>query len=210
MPRAIVLGLELRGTPKLGRILALPVGCLVAAALVGGLDVTVLAPSRWLGVATVSVGAFSVYQFARAWWLLGVQRRLADDWLRSATSGVVPPLYVWRARQLCSPRQRRMLGKTLRLIEQVADERFLGVRRPHRLAAVQEHREAVETLAQVLESLEQPVTPAGMLRVVDLVTDGASPLWGSRKDAILGEAISTTLTILTPHATNPTRGIRAA
>jgi hypothetical protein len=49
------------------------------------------------------------------------------------------------------------------------------------------------------------VTPAGMLRVVDLVTDGAGPLWGTTKDAALGDAISVTLAILTPSALGPAR-----
>ena len=71
-----------------------------------------------------------------------------------------------------------MLAKTLRLIEQSAYERPAGWHRPLYLPAVREHHECVETLARALESLEQPVTPAGMLRVVDLVTDGAGPLLG--------------------------------
>ena len=61
-----------------------------------------------------------------------------------------------------------------------------------------------------LESLEEPVTPAGMLRVVDLVTDGAGPLWGTTKDATLGDAISTTLAILRPVGVDSTRGARVA
>ena len=75
--------------------------------------------------------------------------------------------------------------------------------------AVREHRESVRTLARTLEDGE-PVTPAGMLRVVELVTDGASPLWATTAGAPLGEAISTTLTILTPRSAGPTPGARAA
>ena len=35
-----------------------------------------------------------------------------------------------------------------------------------------------------------------MLRVVDLTCDGRSPLWATSEDELLGEAISTTLTVL--------------
>ena len=202
--------MELRGTPGLGRILALPAACLAAAALIGSLAWTVLAPSRLLGVAAVSLGIFGVYELVLAQRLLLRQRRVADDWLRSATGAFVPPSYAWRARQLCSPRHRRMLARTLRSIEQSAYERPAGWHRPLYLPAVRAHHECLETLARALESLEQPVTPAGMLRVVDLVTDGAGPLWGTAKDATLGDAISTTLAILTPGGGDSTRGARAA
>ena len=166
--------------------------------LVGGLAWTVLAPDRLAGVAAVSAGIVGVYELARALPLLSRQRRIADDWLRSATAGFVPPPYAWRAKQLCSPRERRMLARTLRLIVQMAYERPLGGRRPLYLPAVREHRECVEILAEALERLEEPVTPAGMLRVIELVTDGAGPLRGTTKDAALRDAISTTLAILTP------------
>jgi hypothetical protein len=54
----------------------------------------------------------------------------------------------------------------------------------------------VQRLARALDSLELPVTPAGMLHVVDLVTDGASPLWGTTRGPALGDAILTTLALL--------------
>jgi len=103
-----------------------------------------------------------------------------------------------------------MLATTLRLIEQTAFERPLGRRRPLYLPAVREHRESVQILARALERLEEPVTPAGMLRVVDLVTDGAGPLWGTTTDATLADAISTTLAILTPGAVDSPPRARAA
>ncbi len=200
----------MRGTPRLGRILALPVGSLSAAALGAVLAYSVLGLGRWLGIATVSAGIFGVYQLVRAQRLLFRQRRAADDWLRSATTGFIPPRYAWRAAQLSSPRQRRTLARTLRLIEQSAYERPVGRRRPMYLPAVRQHRESVRALARALESLDEPVTPAGMLRVLDLITDGASPLWGTTKDAALGNAISATLAILTPGALDARRGAYAA
>jgi len=189
--------MELRGTPGLGRILALPVACLATAALVGAAAWAVVPPERWLRVAAVSFGILGVYKLVRAQLALRRIRRAADDWLRSATGAFVPPVYAWRAEQLCSPRERRMLARTLRLIERSAYERAVGRYRPLHLPAVREHSESLELLADTLETVAEPVTPAGMLRVVDLVTDGAGPLWGPTKDVPLGDAIATTLAVLT-------------
>jgi hypothetical protein len=188
--------MDLRGTPGLGRLLALPATCL-AVALAGCLALTVAEPHRRLGVATAAAGLFCLYGLVRAQLLLSRRRRAADDWLRSSTGGFVPPALRWRAEQLGSPRQRRMLARTLRSIERSAEERPLGRRRPLSLPAVREHRELVRALARTLDGGE-PVTPAGMLRVIELVTDGASPLWGPARGAPLGDAISATLAILTP------------
>jgi hypothetical protein len=201
---------ELRGIPGLGRALALPVGLLATAALGSGLAWTVLRPDRVLAAAALSAGVFGVYELIRALRHLLRQRRVADDWLRSATGPFVPPPYAWRAEQLTSPRERRTLARTLRLIEQSAYERPVGRLRPLNLSAVRAHRESVEVLAEALECVEEPVTPAGMLRVVDLVTDGAGPLWGTTRDATLGDAIAATLAILGPSASGSTRGTCAA
>jgi hypothetical protein len=128
------------------------------------------------------------------------ERRLADNWLKSATGVFVPDRYQWRARELCSPGQRRQLAHTLRLIHERAFERRTGCVRPFNLLAVREHRRAVLTLASRLEALDEPVTPAGMLRVRSVLTDGASALYGTVKGPELGDAISSILDLLEPAA----------
>ena len=188
----------------------MPVGCVAAAAVVGGLAWAGLAPYCWLLVAAASAAIFGVLQFVRAQRLLSKQRRVADAWLRSATGGFVPPAYSWRAEQLCSPRERRLLARTLRGVGQMAFERPRGRRQPLYLPAVREHRESVDLLAETLERVEEPVTPAGMLRVVDLIVDGAGPLWGTTRDATLRDAISKTIAILATGTADSTRGNRAA
>jgi hypothetical protein len=188
--------MEVRGIPGAGRVLALPLGSLTAAALAGGLAWTVVPPERWLRVAALSVAIFGGYELVRSHRLLSRHRRAADDWLRTATGRLVPPAHAWRAEQLCSPRQRRMLARTLRRIETSAYERPVRRSHPRHLPAVREHRTSIQRLARVLESLEVPVTPAGMLHVVELVTDGTSPLWGTTRGPALGDAIRTTLALL--------------
>lgn len=125
------------------------------------------------------------------------ERRLADDWLSSATGAFVPAKYEWRARDLTSSVQRRRLAHTLRLIHQSSVERPLGRRRPLDLTAARHHRGAVRALTLRLESVE-PVTPAGMLRVRALLTDGASPLYGFTETDALGDEIALILSLLDP------------
>ena len=201
--------MELRGTPKLGRTLAPPVASLLAAAVGGGLAWTVFVSDRWLQIAAVSLGIFGIYELVRAQRLVLRQRREADDWLRSATGAFVPARYLWRAEQLCAPRQRLMLARTLRLIEDTACERPVRMRLPLRLCAVQTHWRSVESLVRALEHVEEPVTPAGMLRVIDLVTSAGGPLWGT-SDAELGDALAATLAILTSRGAESIAASRAA
>jgi hypothetical protein len=65
------------------------------------------------------------------------------------------------------------------------------------LAAARQRQISLEALAKKLERGDEPVTPAGMLRVTELITAGAGPLWGTSEEE-LGEAIETTLTVLAP------------
>ena len=201
--------MDLRGTPGLGRALMLPVGSFAAAALGACLQWTVFASDRWLQAAVLTVGIFGSYELIRVQRLVLRQRAAADDWLRSATGGFVPARYLWRAEQLCAPRQRLTLARTLRLVEDTACERPVGMRFPLRLCAVQTHWRAVESLVRALEHVADPVTPAGMLRVIDLVTSAGGPLWGT-SDAELGDALAATLAILTPRGAESTRAARAA
>jgi hypothetical protein len=196
--------------PRERRILALPVALLAGAALAGGLAWTTLSPSRWLVAAVVSALVFGVYRLVLAVRRVAQRRRAADDWLRTSTGAVVPSAYRWRAAQLCAPRERRTLARTLRQIERAAYERPVGRLAPLYLPAVREHRDRVRALADRLENLEEPVTPAGMLRVADLVQNGGGPLWATRTGPTLGDAIATTLAILTPGAHDPRRRADAA
>jgi hypothetical protein len=128
------------------------------------------------------------------------EKRSADNWLVSATGAFVPEKYEWRARELCSPGHRRRLAHTLRLIEETAFEPLLGRRRFMNLVAVRQHRDAVLALAEKLDAVDEAVTPAGILRVETLLTDGASALYGMAKSPQLGEAISRLLRLLEPAA----------
>lgn len=197
----------LLGAPGVGRVIAMPFG-LVAAGLGAVAAWSAFSRDRRLGVAAVSLLLFGLFQLVLALGVLYRRRRRADDWLRTATRGVVPSAYVWRAAQLTSSRERRMLAKTLRLVAQRAGGRSVGRQHP-RLIAARERRVALEALAKTLERENEPVTPAGMLRVVDLITAGAGPLWGTNDEA-LGEAIEATLALLAPSPGSRDAGVCAA
>lgn len=185
----------LRGTPGAARVLALPVALVVLALGAVGAWSTV-AGDRRLGVVAFSALLFGLLQLGRALYGLFERRRRADSWLRSASGTVVPRAYAWRAAQLTALRNRRMLARTLRLVAATAEGRPVGRNRP-RLIAARRRRISLEALAKRLERADEPVTPAGMLRVTELITAGSGPLWGTSEEA-LGEAIETTLAVLAP------------
>jgi hypothetical protein len=181
----------------LSRTLA-PTGAYLAAGVAGGVAWVVTLHDRRLAAAALALALTGAVELVRSLRRVALQRRVADDWLRTATGDFVPPAYAWRARQLTSARERRTLARTLRLIER---EAFDGPRRRVyglRLTAVREHRDCVHVLAETLDSVDEPVTPAGMLRVLDLITNGASPLWAGMKGPTLGNTIATTLAVLRP------------
>jgi hypothetical protein len=166
-------------------------------------------PSRWLVLAAAGAAAVGVVEALHAFGVLLRERRAADNWLRSATGSFVPQRYAWRAAQLRTACERLCLAQTLRLIERRSAEGALGAPWALRLPAVVEHRDSVRLLASRLERTDKPVTPAGMLRVIDLLTDGTGPLWNAARGAALGEAISSTLDVLTPESPDPLEHHRA-
>ena len=189
--------MELRGVPGLGTALA-PGAALLGAAGGGAVAWATVWPDRRLAIFALSAAIVGAVQLLRALVGLARQRRAADDWLRTATGTSVPPRYEWRARYLTSARERRMLARTLREVEQLSVEQPVGGFRLVPVTAASEHRVRLLQLASQLERVDEPVTPAGILRVVDLVTTPTSPLWSRRKDAELGDAISATRAALTP------------
>jgi hypothetical protein len=187
--------MQLRGTPEIGRILFLPLA-LVVVSLGAVAAWSALALGRIAGVAAVSALLFGLLQLARGLRVVERCRRRADAWLRASTGAFVPPAYAWRAEQLTSNRERRMLARTLRLVAATACDRPMGTFRP-RLSAACRRNVSLEALAKRLERESEPVTPAGILRVTELITAGGGPLWGASEDA-LGDEIASAFEALTP------------
>jgi hypothetical protein len=139
------------------------------------------------------------FRFAtfEGYWLKATQRRAADEWLQSATGTFVPEQYSWRARQLCSRRNRSILAGTLRRIEESAFEPTNRWRIANQ-GAVRTNRQQLRNLARRLEDTNQPVTPAGMLRATHLITDGSSPLYNPTKTQELEHFLESTIELLDP------------
>jgi hypothetical protein len=193
--RAHTFHMLFRGMPGTGRALA-PPGALVVVSIAAVVACFTFSAADLVDVVAVSALLFGLLQLVRGIHGLFIVRLRADSWLRSATGNFVPPAYAWRAAQLTSLEERRMLARSLRLVAERARERSRGGFGP-RLIAARERRISLEALAKKLERGDEPVTPAGILRVTELITAGGGPLWGTSAEA-LGEAIERTLTVLAP------------
>jgi hypothetical protein len=201
--------MELLRQPGAVRAFALPVAWLVAAG-VGGVVWAAAVRDPRVGFVAAGAVLVALVETVRALVVLSRERRAADNWLRSATGEFVPERYAWRARQLRAACERLLLAKTLRLIVRRAAERPLGGFGALRLTGVSENREALQLLASTLERVDHPVTPAGMLRVIDLVTEGAGPLWNAPGGSVLEDTIYSTLAVLRPEPDDPHEEVRAA
>jgi hypothetical protein len=186
-----------------------PAGASWLAAGAGSIVWAVATPGLWLLLAATGAAAVGTEEAVRALVVLSVRRRAADDWLRrNAAAGLVLPRYAWRERQLRAACERLRLAKTLRLIVRRAEGTSggFGVLRP---TGVSKNRQELQLLASTLERVDQPVTPAGILRVIDLITDGTGPLWNARKGSALEETISLTLAVLRLRPDDPQEHVRA-
>jgi hypothetical protein len=95
-----------------------------------------------------------------------------------------------RATQLCRPATRKQLARALRSAVAEVDRRRYGISSavPVSRVAVKEWREGLLGLAEALEFAE-PVNPCGVARALELVTDGAGPLYTGANGQSLGERL---------------------
>ena len=103
-------------------------------------------------------------------------RRQADNHLR--TTGKLPPRWSWRAAELTSPRERRILARSLRDVAEMAQHESVSLSViPLNRARVRAHVSELELIADELDALDRRVAPAGVLLVRDLLSNGGSPLY---------------------------------
>ncbi len=125
------------------------------------------------------------------------RRRRVDHWLAWGV-GEPPPdaLIGERMHQLVSPRERRRVARSLRAI------RAQGLRPGVYRASVVNPRAAaangpaLERLAARLEALEQSVGARGVARTLELLADGAGPLYNPGRAPELGPALARALSEL--------------
>ena len=116
------------------------------------------------------------------------RRRASDLWLESSRSGLIPAEHAWRAAELVSARERRVLARGLRNAVHGAKARspITAALVAPRLVLPYEH--AIEAIASRLDDLSKPVTPTGILAIHHLLTEPGSPLYFGHDG--LGDALS--------------------
>ena len=165
-------------------------------------------------VGCLLVGAVRAFLELRDLWTL---RRAADAVLR--TGARVHPysaLLVWRAGELTSDRNRRVLARSVgRIVRELERPSFMSAVPLNRRQA-REHAGLLVKLAERLGDLDSSISPCGVVLVEDLLTDGVnSPLFGSGCSSLdgvanarpaLGPALEECLAALTPPGGLPKSG----
>jgi hypothetical protein len=119
------------------------------------------------------------------------ERREADRLLRASGGRWESHTAVaWRVAEVTSVRERRTLARSLRGIatDVVRPRGFSAV--PLNRTALRPHMPELARLAGRVGDLERPVTGAGMLLVLDLLTDGGSPLYMGGDPAALAPTLN--------------------
>ena len=133
------------------------------------------------------VGAVRAVVELRELWAL---RRAADAVLR--TGARVHPystLLVWRAGELTSGHNRKLLARSFRNIIRELERPSLMSAVPLDRRQAREHADLLVALANRLGDLDSRISPRGVVLVEDLLTDGVnSPLFGSGYSSLDGTA----------------------
>lgn len=170
-----------------------------------------LAPplTGWLvGAAIAGLGALRSVHAVRE---RAALRRLADEQL---VWGMLPsssPFLAWRASELVSRRNRRVLARSLRGIVGELEGRLVPGTSPLNRRGVRPHLELVRLLAERVGELDEPVAPRGVVLVEQLLCDGYGPLYVRAKANGLPAALERCLSALElPRKLEPTRRTRFA
>ena len=151
---------------------ALPYLALAAVALAAGWAAGLSWPNRLvLPIALVLAGAF---RSGQRWNERRRRRAVADAWFER---GGQAAQFEWRADELTSTRERKLLAHSLRGV--VKEIRAPGPTStvPLNRKAIHPHLAELEAIAERLEDLELPVTPTAILAVEQLLTSPGSPLY---------------------------------
>ncbi|MGZ4388786.1 MAG: hypothetical protein ACXVZL_05340 [Gaiellaceae bacterium] len=152
------------------------VACLAAATAVFALGVAGGLAGDSLLVAPLSLSLLGLVLGARRWEERRRACAAADAWIARGYENRVSR-YGWRIEQLTSPRERGLLGRSVRgIVPDLAAGRLPGVS-PLNRPALRPFRSDLIALADRLDALERPVSAAGMLGVRRLLTEPESVLY---------------------------------
>jgi hypothetical protein len=137
-----------------------------------------------LPVALVLLGLF---KDARAWNERRRRRAVADAWLRS---GGRPQHFEWRADELTSAHERRILARSLRsVVRELGSPPMRRSTVPLNRKALTPHADELRDLAELLDELDHTVTPAGILELQQLLTSPGSPIHRHAPEADVSESL---------------------
>ncbi len=151
--------------------------------------------SGWLvGAAIAGLGAF---RSISAWRERTLLRRLADEQLRFGRLPTATPVLSWRAGELVSAGNRRIIARSLRAIVTECETGPVRLTILNR-RGVRQHLDLIRPLAERVGKLEQPVSARGMALIEHLLCDGFGPLYAHGKVDGLDEALARCSNALEP------------
>jgi hypothetical protein len=143
--------------------------------------------------------SFSYYELVR------LRRRADGELRREARPERRSSLARWRARQLTSDRNRKILARSLRGLKHDLSPGVLPGASPLNRVAARPHADLFAELAERLAALERPVTPQGVLEVEELLTSPDSPLYARERSDEIGSALRGCLQALENRSTPASR-----
>ena len=108
-------------------------------------------------------------------------------------------LLTWRAAELASARERRLLARSLNGIVRELDANRLPGSSPLNRIALRPHADRIAAIADRLAQLERPVAVLGILLIHDLLSDGGSPLYDRRRVEEISGTLASILDALEVH-----------
>lgn len=156
------------------------------AALAAGWAVGLNWPGR--AVVPVALALLGLIKTGQRWNERRRRCAIADAWLRG---GGRSEQFAWRAEELISSRERRLLARSLRsVVRELGSPPGFRSTVPLNRKALRPHKAELAALAERLDDLELRVSPAGILEVERLLTSPGSPLHLHAPEADLSETLA--------------------
>ena len=171
----------------------------IYASLVGlslGIGLALGEPRRWLVVATISLALAGIWHAGRSGLELARRRREADAWLCTIRRCSPSSRYAWRAEELTSRGERRLLARSLRRLVAELEGRVLPGPVPISRADLYPYASDLRVLADRLADMSRPVAPAGTVLLIRLLTEPVGPLYDRARADELPHKVASILAAL--------------
>ncbi len=117
------------------------------------------------------------------------ERREADRRLRC--DSFPDPRYAWRAAELTSEHERRLVARSLRAVLRELEPGRLPTAVPLNRVALRPYAAELRTLVDRLEALDRPISARGMLFLHDLLEQPESPFYDTGAARSLHQTLDT-------------------